>query len=99
MDWALVESWKNAGIPLHIVLRAINEAFDGYDARGQKYRKVNSIFYCEQQVESAFAEYRLAQVGGGAAPTTVDGEPTGDAETTKKQEAFPKDVLFGFLAR
>jgi hypothetical protein len=25
MDWALVESWKNAGIPLHIVLRAINE--------------------------------------------------------------------------
>jgi hypothetical protein len=39
MDWALVETWKTAGIPLHIVLRAINQAFDGYDARAQKHRK------------------------------------------------------------
>ena len=65
MDWALIESWKNAGIPLHIVLRAINRAFDAYDARPRRYRKVNSVFYCQQEVESSFADYRLAQVGGG----------------------------------
>lgn len=99
LDWALVESWKNAGIPLHIVLRAINEAFDGYDARAQKYRKVNSILYCEQQVESTFAEYRLAQVGGDGPPTPSESEDTSAAEPTKKEEAFPKDVLFAFLAR
>lgn len=99
MDWALVESWKNAGIPLHIVLRAINQAFDAYDARAQKYRKINSIFYCQQQVESTFAEYRLSQVGGDPASTPSEGEDTSDTEPTKKEEAFPKDVLFGFLAR
>lgn len=97
MDWALVETWKNAGIPLHIVLRAINQAFDGYDARAPKYRKVNSIFYCQQQVESTFAEYRQSQVGGEQATGSSE-----NAESTSKsddQEAFPKDVLFGFLAR
>ena len=56
MDWALVESWKDAGIPLHIVLRSINESFDSYDARAQKHRKVNSIFYCQQAVEGLLVQ-------------------------------------------
>ena len=99
LDWALVESWKAAGIPLHIVLRAINEAFDGYDARAQKYRKVNSIFYCQQQVEATFAEYRLAQVGGNPQPGRSEGEQMSDASQPIKEEVFPKDVLFGFLGR
>jgi hypothetical protein len=100
MDWALVESWKNAGIPLHIVLRAINQAFDAYDARAQKYRKINSILYCEQQVESTFAEYRLAQVGGEPASSRSEGEEAkSGAGSSGEHEAFPKDVLFGFLAR
>src|ERR1700687_4045778 len=99
LDWALVESWKDAAIPLHIVLRAINEAFDGYDARTQKYRKVNSIFYCQQQVEASFAEYRHAQVGGEPASGQSQSVETTDATRSTKQEAFPKDVLFGFLAR
>ena len=99
LDWALVESWKAAGIPLHIVLRAINEAFDGYNARAQKYRKVNSIFYCQQQVEASFAEYRLAQVGGETSSGQSESDKTSHATQSTKQEAFPKDVLFGFLAR
>jgi len=98
MDWSLVESWKSAGIPLHIVLRAINEAFDAYDKRGQKHRKVNSIFYCQQQVESDFADYRLAQVGGeGTQPQAVEESST--TTSSKKPESFPKTVLFGFLER
>jgi hypothetical protein len=93
MDWALVECWKNAGIPLHIVLRAINQAFDAYDARAHKHRKINSIFYCQPEVEATFAEYRHAQVGGGpvAEQSQVDeGEKSG---------GFPKSVLLDFLAR
>jgi len=99
LDWALVESWKDAGIPLHIVLRAINQAFDAYDARAEKFRKVNSIFYCQQQVESTFAEYRIAQVGGEPSPENAEPAKKLSAKKTPKQEAFPKDVLFGFLAR
>jgi hypothetical protein len=101
LDWALIESWKNAGIPLHVVLRAINKSFDAYDARPRKYRKVNSIFYCQQEVEATFAEYRLAQVGG--APVTnitqqEDGSATPVVEP-RAVEPFPKPVLLEFLSR
>lgn len=98
LDWALVETWKDAGIPLHIVLRAINESFDAYDARAQKYRKVNSIFYCQQAVEASFAEYRLAQVGGGDQTQAVSGE-TSSEQPASDQSAFPKEVILEFLAR
>jgi hypothetical protein len=100
LDWALIESWKNAGIPLHIVLRAINRSFDAYDARPRKYRKVNSIFYCQQEVEASFAEYRLAQVGGSVSDTT-QGREAADAPAADRRavEPFPRPVLLEFLSR
>jgi len=101
MDWALIESWKNAGIPLHIVLRAINQAFDSYDARPRKYRKVNSVFYCQQEVESTFAEYRQSQVGAtpSAAETPVESRSKRSHSERVRSPAFPKDVLLDFLTR
>ncbi len=100
MDWALIESWKNAGIPLHLVLRAINQAFDSYDARPRKYRKVNSMFYCQQEVESLYAEYRLAQVGAGPNEAQPQIETTPSRRKGKQQATpFPKDLLVEFLDR
>ncbi len=32
LDWALIETWRDAGIPLEAVLRGIDTAFDRYDA-------------------------------------------------------------------
>lgn len=110
MDWALVESWKSAGIPLHVVVRAINQAFDSYDSRPRRPRKVNSIFYCQQEVEAVFAEYRLSQVG--AAPDSgIQAEPRAESVTRAKggakgerpkepsAPAFPREMLLEFLAR
>ncbi len=101
LDWALIESWKIAGIPLHVVLRAINKSFDSYDARARKYRKVNSIFYCQQEVEASFAEYRLAQVGGAPAGSITEKEEVPATSATERQtvEPFPKPVLLDFLSR
>jgi hypothetical protein len=96
IDWALVETWKNIGIPLHIVLRAINESFDAYDARAPKYRLVNNMFYCQQAVEASFAEYRLAQVGGGG--QAQEGADSRE-QPASDQSAFPKEVILEFLAR
>ena len=50
LDWALLESWKNAGIPLEAVLRGIDVAFDRWRARKNKTQAVNSIAYCTQAV-------------------------------------------------
>src|SRR6185312_8290056 len=52
LDWALIETWKAAGIPLEAVLRGIDSAFDRYDLRASKTKKVNSLAYCSQEVLS-----------------------------------------------
>jgi DNA repair exonuclease SbcCD ATPase subunit len=49
MDWALVESWKNEGVPLPAVLRGIEEAFRK-GAKRRKFQNINSIAYCAQAV-------------------------------------------------
>ena len=53
LDWALIETWKEAGIPLEAVLRGIDEAFDRYDARPVKTRKVNSLAELGQALDWA----------------------------------------------
>ncbi len=63
LDWALMETWKDAGIPLEAVLRGIDEAFDRYDARPTKTRKVNSLAYCAQAVLAAAEDIQEASVG------------------------------------
>jgi hypothetical protein len=63
LDWALMETWKEAGIPLEAALRGIDEAFDRYDARPSKTRKVNSLAYCAQEVLAAAEDMQEAAVG------------------------------------
>jgi hypothetical protein len=54
LDWAIIENWKNSGVPLEAVLRGIDEAFEKWRSRKVKTRRVNSIAYCSQAVlESA----------------------------------------------
>lgn len=97
MDWALVESWQNAGIPLHIVLRAINKSFDAYDSRAHPFRKINSILYCQQEVEATFAEHRLALTGSG--PEAAEDAASNKSTRKQRPEAFPREALLDFLAR
>jgi hypothetical protein len=50
LDWALVESWKNSGVPLEAVLRGIDAAFEKWRARKVKTQMVNSLAFCAQAV-------------------------------------------------
>jgi len=52
LDWALVEAWKNSGIPLEAVLRGIDAAFEKWRAKPSRARiqMVNSVAYCAQGV-------------------------------------------------
>jgi hypothetical protein len=51
LDWALVESWKNGGIPLEAVLRGIDQAFEKWHAKAKKQKLVNSVAYCSQAIQ------------------------------------------------
>jgi hypothetical protein len=50
LDWALIEDWKNSGVPLEAVLRGIDAAFDKWRSRKQKHQQVNSLAFCAQAV-------------------------------------------------
>ena len=65
LDWALIETWKDAGIPLEAALRGIDASFDSYDAKPAraKTRKVNSLAYCSQEVLAAVEEMKEASTG------------------------------------
>jgi hypothetical protein len=68
LDWALIETWREAGVPLEAVIRGIDNAFDKYDARIAKssgrLRKVNGLAWCAQAVMQAAEEMREAAIGG-----------------------------------
>lgn len=50
LDWALLESWKNSGVPLEAVLRGIDVAFEKWRGRKVKTQMVNSLAFCAQAV-------------------------------------------------
>ena len=69
MDWALIESWKEMGVPLHIALRGIEKAFDSWESKRRK-RSVKTLLYCQEEVEAQYAEWLESQVGASPAGET-----------------------------
>jgi hypothetical protein len=75
LDWALIETWQEAGIPLEAVLRGIDAAFDKYESRQKRgrMRRVNGLAWCSQAVMEAAEALREASAGS-ADPTAAAGE-------------------------
>ena len=71
LDWALIEMWKDAEIPLEAVLHGIDVTFDHYDQRPSKTRKVNALGFCTQEVLAAAEDMKEASVGA-AKPESGD---------------------------
>jgi hypothetical protein len=69
LDWALIETWREAGIPLEAVLRGIDATFDKYDARKTRarMRHINGLAYCVQAVMAAVEDMKEASVGAQSA--------------------------------
>ena len=67
LDWALMETWKEAGIPLEAVLRGIDTTFEKWERRPSRSRKVNGLAFCAQEVLASVEEMKEAAVG--AAPS------------------------------
>ena len=62
LDWALIDSWKQAQIPLEAVLKGIDRTFEKFEARRRKVRRVNSLAYCHQEVLLAAEESERSQL-------------------------------------
>jgi hypothetical protein len=91
LDWALIETWREAGIPLEAALRGIDAAFDKYEARQKKarMRKVNGLAWCAQAVMEAAEELREAAAGTARQKT--------DEDTTAVESGFEHDRVAAHL--
>lgn len=91
LDWALIETWREAGIPLEAVLRGIDNAFDKHDAKAQKagsrLRKVNGLAWCAQAVMQAAEE--MVEAATGTAP----------AKREPQESGFESDRVATYLER
>ena len=83
LDWALLESWKNSGVPLEAVLRGIDAAFEKWRAKKSRAQLVNSIAYCTQAVMTE-------------AQRAADGSVQKSAAATGP--AFPEEDLRRYIA-
>lgn len=73
LDWALMEIWKDAGIPVQAVLRGIDVSFDKWERRPRRTRKVNSLAYCAQEVLASAEQMKDTAVGAALAPKPTPG--------------------------
>jgi hypothetical protein len=91
LDWVLMETWRDAGIPLEAVLRGIDVTFEHYERRPSKTRKINGLGFCSQEVLAAAEDMKEAAVGAG-----------GESEPPKKSNAsqgFEPEIVATFLRR
>jgi hypothetical protein len=90
LDWALIETWREARVPLDAVLRGIDGAFDRHDAKAirapGKTRKVNGLAWCAQSVMEAVEQAMEASVGA-----AVNTEPVESGFETERVSLYLED--------
>jgi hypothetical protein len=103
VDWALIESWKEMGVPLHVALRGIEQSFDSFEARPRK-RSVKTLMYCQEEVEAQFAEWRESQLGAhddsapAAAATGGGADAADNTAGDGRGLPFPREIIAAHLA-
>src|SRR5271170_2963923 len=89
LDWAIMETWQKAGVPLEAVLKGIDRAAESY-ARSRRGagRAMKTLAYCTDAVLEAAEE--MNEAAAGAAPK---------GSRTKAAPAFPVEELRAYLLR
>jgi hypothetical protein len=91
LDWAIVETWQKAGVPLPAVLKGIDRAFESWahSRRAAGGRQLKSLAYCVDAVLDAAAEAQEAAAGSG--PEVKAARPA--------SEPFSRDELKQYFER
>jgi len=88
LDWAIMETWQRAGVPLEAVLKGIDRAFESYGrSRRGAGKPLKSLAYCTDAVLQV-AEEGLEAAAGSA--------PKNGREA---KEAFPREEVKAYLTR
>ena len=89
LDWAIMEAWQKAGVPLEAALKGIDKAFESYQrSRRGAGKPLKNLAYCTDAVLEAAEEQQEAAAGGVSKITLA---------TTS--EAFSRDELRTYFAK
>ncbi len=100
LDWAIVETWQKAGIPVEAVLAGIDAAFESYarSRRGAAGRPLKSLAYCVDAVLEAAEQHAEAATGKG--PQAASDGATGSAKRSRGgAEPFSREEMHKYFAR
>lgn len=86
-DWILMKSWSDEGIPLPVVIEAIDSVFDKQEA---KQKKVNGLAYCKHAVKELWQERRELLIGAQENAPEEEVVPRLDALATALAETAPE---------
>lgn len=85
VDWALIETWREAGLPVEAVLRGIDDAFDHYEKKpSARKKKINGLAWCSQNVMQAAEAMAEAAIGS----STVAREPVESGFESERIAAY-----------
>ncbi|HWZ98816.1 MAG TPA: hypothetical protein VN025_13750 [Candidatus Dormibacteraeota bacterium] len=82
LDWAIMEAWQQAGVPLEAALKGIDRAFESHARSRRGSKPMKSLAYCTDAVLEAAEEAKEAAAGGHSA-----------AKSPKKAEPFSREAL------
>ncbi|QYO65511.1 hypothetical protein [Leptolyngbya sp. 7M] len=85
LDWAMIETWQERGIPLHIVLRGIETVFDNFE-KNPRPRTIKSLVFCKEEVEALFQEWAATQIG------KAEGVPVDGNENDLSREVIRRHI-------
>lgn len=62
-DWLLMKKWREEGIPLPVVIEAIDAVFEKNESSGRK-KVISSLSYCRHAIKELWEERRELVIGG-----------------------------------
>jgi hypothetical protein len=97
LDWSLIATWRDSGVPMHVALRGIDIAMDKFlSGRRRESERPGTLFYCHDAVMAEYATYLEAHLG--ESPPVQDGgaaaaEPVQNQETDAREGPDKKRIL------
>jgi hypothetical protein len=88
LDWAIMEAWQQAGVPLQAALKGIDRAFESHSRSRRAGRPMKSLAYCTDAVLEAAEEAQEAAAGGHS-----------EEKSSPKPEPFSRDALKSYFEK
>ncbi len=93
LDWSLIATWRDSGVPLNVALRGIDKAMDSYYSRPRRNsERPGTLFYCHDTVMAEFARHLESRVGEQETKEDAD-----RADSARHTDAPDKESVLSFL--